>query len=63
MKGVGLVAAAVVVGLRCNAGFAQTERVLTFVNVNVVAMDREHVDPGRTVWCEAAGCRVKLFRA
>ena len=46
MTSVRLVAAAVVFA---SPLFAQPASVVTFVNVNVVSMDREHVEPARTV--------------
>jgi imidazolonepropionase-like amidohydrolase len=49
MKGVALVAAVVIVAQHSGALNAQTEAVVAFVNVNVVSMEREQVDPGRTV--------------
>jgi imidazolonepropionase-like amidohydrolase len=49
MKSVRLVAAAVLSGFPCTPVFAQTDSPVAFVNVNVVSMDREHVEPARTV--------------
>ena len=49
MKGVAIVTAALVVGHHCTTTLAQTDSLVTFVNVNVVSMDRDQVEPGRTV--------------
>jgi imidazolonepropionase-like amidohydrolase len=48
MTSVRLVAAA---ALACpsSPAFAQTDSLVAFVNVNVVSMDREQIEPGRTV--------------
>jgi cytosine/adenosine deaminase-related metal-dependent hydrolase len=49
MKGVAIVTAALVAGHHCTTTLAQTDSLVTVVNVNAVSMDRDQVEPGRTV--------------